>query len=254
MAAPIGLQLYTLREAAQNGYEAVVRRVAEIGYAGVEPAGFPGSTAEAAAKLYQELGLQVPSMHGKFPVGDAKNESIETALTLGTKRIIAGIGRGDKWDTLDKIKANCDMINEAAVNAAPHGITVGYHNHWWEFDTIVDGRPAYKYMIEQLDPSVFFQIDTYWVQVGGQSVVDVLKQLGSRAPVLHIKDGPADKPEADMVAVGSGVMDWDSIMAASADTAEWHIVELDRCASDMFTAVEESHKFLTGKGFSRGKN
>lgn len=253
MAAPIALQLYTLREAAKSGYEAVVRRVAEIGYVGVEPAGFPGSSVEAAAKLYAELGLQVPSIHAKFPAGADKNEPIETALTLGSKRIISGIGRGDKWDTLDKIKANCDLINEAASNTAGHGIAVGYHNHWWEFDTVVDGRPVFDHMLERLDPSVFFQIDTYWVTVGGRDVVSVLKQLGSRAPVLHIKDGPANNPDADMVAVGSGAMDWPSIMAASAATAQWHIVELDRCATDMFTAVEDSYKYLVGKGLSRGK-
>jgi sugar phosphate isomerase/epimerase len=255
MAKPIALQLYTLREAAaKDGYEAVVRRVAEIGYAGVEPAGFPGSSLEAAAKLYKDLGLQVPSIHGKFPVGDDKNQSIETAQALGTKRIIAGIGRGDQWDTLDKIKAHCERINEAAANAAPHGISVGYHNHWWEFDTNVDGKPVYEHMLELLDPSVFFQIDTYWVTVGGKNVVDVIKQIGSRAPLLHIKDGPADKPESDMVAVGSGVMDWQAVMDASDSTAEWHIVELDRCATDMYTAVADSFKYLTGKGYSRGKN
>ncbi|HLV34243.1 MAG TPA: sugar phosphate isomerase/epimerase [Spirillospora sp.] len=255
MAAPIGLQLYTLREAAaKDGYETVVRRVAEIGYVGVEPAGFPGSSVEAAAKLFKELGLEVPSIHARFPVGDAKNEAIETAQALGSKRIIAGIGRGDQWDTLDKIKANCDLINEAAANTAPHGIVVGYHNHWWEFDTVVNGRPAFEYMLEQLDPSVFFQIDTYWVQVGGHNVVDVLKQVGARAPLLHIKDGPADSPDADMVAVGSGAMDWNAIMAASASTAEWHIVELDRCATDMYAAVADSYKYLVGKGWSRGKN
>jgi sugar phosphate isomerase/epimerase len=254
MAAPIALQLYTLREAAKDGYEVVVRRVAEIGYVGVEPAGFPGSSVTAAAKLYQELGLQVPSIHAKFPAGADKNEALDTAQALGAKRIISGIGRGDKWDTLDKIKANCDLINEAAANAAERGMTVGYHNHWWEFDTVVNGRPAYEYMLEMLTPNVFFQIDTYWVKVGGHDVVSVLKQVGSRAPLLHIKDGPANSPEADMVAVGSGVMDWPAIMAASASTAEWHIVELDRCATDMFTAVADSYKYLVGKGLSRGKN
>jgi sugar phosphate isomerase/epimerase len=255
MAAPIALQLYTLREAAaKDGYETVVRRVAEIGYAGVEPAGFPGSSLEAAARLYKELGLQVPSIHAKFPAGADKNEGIETAQALGTKRIISGIGRGDKWDTLDKIKANCDLINEAAANTAPHGISVGYHNHWWEFDTNVDGRPVYEHMMDLLDPSVFFQIDTYWVAVGGRNVIDVLKQVGSRTPSLHIKDGPIHGPDDNMVAVGSGMMDWSAVMEASAGTAEWHVVELDRCATDMYTAVADSYKYLTGKGFSRGKN
>jgi sugar phosphate isomerase/epimerase len=250
MAVPIGLQLYTLREAAKDGYEAVVRKVAEIGYAGVEPAGYPGTTAEAAGKLYKELGLKVPSIPARFPVGDVKNEVIETAQAVDTKRVIAGIGRGDKWDTLDKIKENCDLINEAAANVAAHGLSVGYHNHWWEFDTFVDGRPAYQHMAELLDPSVFFQIDTYWVKVGGKDTVSVIKELGNRVPLLHVKDGPADAPESDMVAVGSGVMDWKSIFGAR--TVDWHIVELDRCATDMVTAVADSYRYLTGEGYSSG--
>jgi sugar phosphate isomerase/epimerase len=250
MAAPIALQLYTLREAAKDDYEGVVRKVAEIGYAGVEPAGYPGTTAEAAGKLFKSLGLQVPSIHARFPVGDMKNEVIETAAAVDTKRVIAGIGRGENWDTMDKIKANCDMINEAAANVASHGLTVGYHNHWWEFDTVVAGRPVYQHMADLLDPAVFFQIDTYWVQVGGHNVVDVIHELGDRVPVLHVKDGPADKPESDMVAVGSGVMDWQAIL--NARPVEWHIVELDRCATDMFAAVAGSYQFLTEKGFARG--
>ena len=52
MPAPIALQLYTLREAAAADYEGTVRKVADIGYAGVEPAGFPGTTVEAGKKLF----------------------------------------------------------------------------------------------------------------------------------------------------------------------------------------------------------
>lgn len=251
MAAPIALQLYTLREAAATDFEGVVRRVAEIGYAGVEPAGFPGSNPEAAGKLFKELGLQVPSMHGKFPVGDDKNEVFDTMNAIGTKRVISGRGPSE-WDTMDKVKANCAMINEAAANAAEHGFTVGYHNHWWEFAT-VDGQLVYDIMQAELDPSVFFQVDTYWVKVGGSDVVSVLKKLGSRAPVLHIKDGPADDSKSDMTAVGAGVLNWHEIIPAVADTTEWLIVELDRCATDMFAAVEDSLKYLTSEGLASGK-
>jgi sugar phosphate isomerase/epimerase len=105
-------------------------------------------------------------------------------------------------------------------------------------------------MADLLDPSVFFQIDTYWVQVGGVNVVDVLKQLKARTPVIHVKDGPADDFDADMMAVGEGVMDWNTILANT--SAEWYIVELDRCATNMMTAVKDSYAYLVGEGFARG--
>ena len=79
MPAPIALQLFTLREAAAEDYEGTVRKVADIGYAGVEPAGFPGTTPEAAARLFADLGLEVCSAHLPMPVGEKQQESLETA-------------------------------------------------------------------------------------------------------------------------------------------------------------------------------
>ena len=69
-------------------------------------------------------------------------------------------------------------------------------------------------MAEYLDPTVCFEIDTYWTQVGGHDPVAVVKELGARVPLLHIKDGPADNKDSDMVAVGEGVMDVAGILDA----------------------------------------
>jgi hypothetical protein len=55
-----------------------------------------------------------------------------------------------------------------------------------------------------------------------------------------------------MVAVGSGTLDIAAILA-SAPTAKWHIVELDRCATDMFAALADSRRYLVDSGLSRGR-
>jgi sugar phosphate isomerase/epimerase len=78
----------------------------------------------------------------------------------------------------------------------------------------------------------------------------VIKELGARVPLLHIKDGPADSREANMVAVGEGVMDVAGIVAAG-KSAEWLIVELDRCATDMLEAVRKSYPNL--EAIARGQ-
>jgi len=69
--------------------------------------------------------------------------------------------------------------------------------------------------------------------------------------LLHIKDGPCVKNQP-MTAVGAGKVDIAGVAQASAKTAEWMIVELDSCATDMLTAVKESHDYLVTKGFARG--
>ena len=130
-------------------------------------------------------------------------------------------------------------------------MSLGYHNHWWEYKQL-NGTATLDLMLAELDDSVFLQIDTYWAQVGGLDAVEVVKQVGARAPLLHLKDGPLDT-DGNMTAVGGGKMNVPAIVQASADTVDWHIVELDRCATDMLQAVEDSYKYLTSNGLARGK-
>ncbi|MFP6646982.1 MAG: sugar phosphate isomerase/epimerase [Candidatus Latescibacterota bacterium] len=249
MPAPIALQLYTLREAAATDYEGMVRKVADIGYVGVEPAGFPGTTVEAGKRLFDELGLEVCSAHLPLPVGDKQQESLDTAAALGIERVVAGLGPDD-FSTRDQIKASCGKFDEASANCVERGFTFGIHNHWWEFIE-VDGELVYKQMLEHLAPEVFFQVDAYWVQTAGPDPASVIAELGSRAPLIHMKDGPCTRKD-DMQALGEGVTDFQSIIDAGGDDVDWWIVELDRCATDMVEAVEKSYAFLT-EGYARGR-
>lgn len=87
-------------------------------------------------------------------------------------------------------------------------------------------------------------------RLAGHDPAAVVQRLGGRVPLLHIKDGPATV-EDFMVAVGQGVLDFHAIVAA-ASGAEWLIVELDRCATDMLVAVEQSHRYLVQEGLGHG--
>jgi sugar phosphate isomerase/epimerase len=251
MAAPIGLQLYSVRKVIEKeGYANVVKKVAAAGYAGVEPAGFPTSNVQDAAKLFKDLGLAVPSAHVGIPIGEKKNETFDVMKTLGSKRAISGFGPKE-FATLDLTKAACDKFNEAAANCKAAGLQFGIHNHWWEYQP-VEGQMVYKVMLEKLSPDIFFEIDTYWVKTGGCDPVAVVKEMGKRAPLLHIKDGPA-KQGVPQTAVGDGVLDFPAIVKAAGNNLEWLVVELDDCATDMIEAVQKSVTYLKSKGLGRGK-
>ncbi|MEW6359111.1 MAG: sugar phosphate isomerase/epimerase [Planctomycetota bacterium] len=250
MPAPIALQLYTVREAMAQNAEAVIRKVADIGYKGVETAGFPGTSPQAAANLFKELGLDVCSAHSPMPVGEKKQEVLDTMKTLRCKRLISGFGP-DQYKTLDGTKQACDKFNEAAAAAKENGLSFGIHNHWWEFLT-VEGKLVYKVMLENLSPDAFFEVDTYWVQTGGCDPAAVVKEMGARAPLLHIKDGPCEQ-KVPMTAVGEGKVNFPAIVQAAGKNTKWMIVELDRCATDMMEAVVKSYAYLTGNGLAKGK-
>jgi sugar phosphate isomerase/epimerase len=159
MTVPIALQLYTVREALQKDYEGVVRKVAAMGYIGVETAGFPGTTPQAAGRLFKELGLVVPSIH-KFPVPrpEHKAEILDILGALDSKVVVSGGGKDD-FSSVESIRRISDQLNEANALFASHGIRVGVHNHWWEYLKVGE-RYAVDILLDTLTPEVFFQIDT----------------------------------------------------------------------------------------------
>jgi sugar phosphate isomerase/epimerase len=239
-----------VRGALAEDFDGVVREVAAIGYAGVEPYSFPGTTPEAAGRLFRELGLAVPSCHSPLPLGEKQQEVLETMAAIGCGRIVSGLGR-EQFATVALIRQSCERFNEAQRVAAAHGLSFGIHNHWWEFQAVA-GRPVYEYMLEWLEPDVSFELDIYWIQTAGADAAGIVKRFGRRAPLLHVKDGPAVQ-DAPMTAVGQGTLDIPGIVAAGRGATEWLIVELDHCATDMMTAVAESYGYLVNEGLGHGK-
>ena len=193
MAAPIALQLYTVRDALARNFKSVVTRIAEIGYVGVETAGFPGIGVDEASDLFADLGLDVCSMHTQLPLGKQKNQVIELAHELEATRIVSSTPR-DAFASADALKALCDRWNQAAEIAAENGLELGLHNHWWEFQE-VDGRPGFEQLVDALDESIFFQVDTYWVNTGGGDSVQVVEDVG-RASAAFAHQGRPMRPRA----------------------------------------------------------
>src|SRR5947209_10100612 len=59
----VALELYTVRDETSRDFAGTLRRVAEIGYAGVEFAGYGGLSAQEMAALLAETGLLVAGTH-----------------------------------------------------------------------------------------------------------------------------------------------------------------------------------------------
>jgi len=235
----IGLQLYTVREALKVDYEGTIRKVAAIGYEGVETAGeYNGSPAVAKA-LFDELGLRVSSAHGGLD--KTPEQILEIIGALGTDTYVVAYAGADNFASVESLQSFCNQLNTLDSALRAQGAKLAYHNHDHELNPLPDGTLPFVRMIDFLNPSVLFEVDTYWVQVGGANVLSVLKSFGERAPILHIKDGPGIKGQAP-TAVGDGVMDFPPILAAH--DAEWLIVELDFCDTDMMEAVEKSYNTL----------
>jgi sugar phosphate isomerase/epimerase len=245
---PIALQLYTVRESAAADFPAVLKRVAAIGYRGVEFAGLHGLAPAEVKRIIDDLGLEVPSAHMALPTKENAQQLIDECRTLEAPKLVTG--PGGPIDTLDHILACAEKLNAAVDALAGTGIAFGLHNHWAEFEE-VEGRLPEDVLLESV-PGLFAQIDVYWLTVGGPDPVATVARLKNRTPLLHLKDGPVE-PKEPHTAVGQGKLDIPAIVkAADPNVLEWLIVELDSCATDMWEAVEQSYAYLVGNGLAVG--
>lgn len=252
-SVPLSVQLYTLRAESAEDFPAVIERLGKIGFVGVEPAGFHDLSPREFRRLVEAAGMRVSSAHIPLPVGESADRLLDAQEEAGAHDLVVAFLPPDRFVDRDQVYAAADEMNRAYEKVKARGMRLGYHNHNWEFSTKIDGHSAHSVFFERLDPGIFAEVDVYWVQVGGEDPSRVVTDLGERARFLHMKDGPADGPKSSMLAAGQGVVDLASI-AAAATQAAWHVVELDRCDTDMWEAVEESYRFLIAEGISEGRS
>jgi len=240
------LQLYTLREQLPTDRKGLLAQVAAFGYGAVELFNVLNDP-EGLREDMTAAGLSACSVHA-VPAGEQADAIVAAARTLGADTIIVPFLPPDRFADADSVSGVARELNEIAARIAGQGMRLGYHNHDHELSSVIGGRPALEVLADQLDDSVLLEVDTYWAAVGGQDVPALLGRLGERVRYLHVKDGPVTKDDP-MTAVGGGRMPVAEILAASSP-GSWHIVELDRCATDMLTAVGDSLAWLAAHGLA----
>lgn len=226
---PIALQLYTVRDAAEKDYLGTLRQVAQIGYTDVELAGTYGLSPRELKKVLDDVGLKVISNHAPIDLLEQDLAGvIEANQTLGNRHIIVPYLPEPRRKTLDDWRQVAEAFNRFGRELRKAGIYFGYHNHAFEFERF-DGKAALDWLYEWTDPEyVKAEIDTYWVQYGGEDPAAYLRKYAARIAFVHIKDMEPG-PERMFAEIGEGILDWPAIFAAAeAGTARGYIVEQDR--------------------------
>ncbi len=252
--APIGVQLYSLREQIKTDLRGVIGRLAEIGYLGVEPFGLDAGNVWQQAQLFQSYGLGVPGVHSKLPLGNDQAEVLDVMSAVGCQTLVCPWLPPEEFQSESGVRRLCDQLNEALAICQSRGLSLAYHNHWFEFQIVPGtGRLGHDLMREWLDPAIVFEVDTYWVKTAGQDPAAVVGARGGRPPPRPPTGGPRPHNNPPQGAGGRRHLDFPAIVGASGGNAAWVIVELDRCASDMLEAMARSFAYLTGEGLGRGR-
>lgn len=223
---PIALQLYSLRDLAQQDFVRTLELTAELGYEGVEFAGYGGLSSSEMKDHLDRLNLRAVSTHVSLErLRNHLDEEIAYNRVLGNSTLVCpapprGFERTrENWTALGK------ELTELGKKAADQGFRLGYHNHSFEFEQH-EGVYALDLLWEASDPRFLFaQLDLGWVLHGGEDPSGYLRKLAGRTPLVHIKDFDRDKKQTD---VGCGELDLANVLQAAAEAGvEWLILETE---------------------------
>lgn len=241
--------MYTLRDMAARDMIGTLRRVKEIGYEGIELAGYGDASPDALNDAIQELGLKVVGAHVGFgALQEDLGGVVAEQARMGNTHLVCPSIPGPRR-TAEGYREFARELESIANEASGAGVTLCYHNHDFELRDVFDGQMGLDILYASSDPKlVQAEIDTFWIQKGGSNPADYIRQYAGRAPLIHVKDMTRDDRQT-FAEVGTGSLDWPAIFeAAEAGGARAYIVEQDVCPGDPLNSARISLENLRKMG------
>jgi len=240
-----GVQLYSVRDDMKNDPSGTLKKVSDIGYKYVEHANyvdrkFYGYTPSDFKKLLDDLGLKMKSGHtvmGRDAWDEGKNDftdkwkyTVDDAATVGQQYVISPWLDESYRKDIDGLKRFLGVFNKSGELCQKSGMKFGYHNHDFEFNTVVDGMRLYDIILKETDPSlVIQQMDMGNMYGAGGRALDLIHQYPGRFKSLHVKDEiKSDKKDSmegyESTILGTGVIPVKEILDAGKKTGVVHFI------------------------------
>ncbi|MBR5150450.1 MAG: sugar phosphate isomerase/epimerase [Bacteroidaceae bacterium] len=257
----ISIQLYSIRDTiarSGNNLDPIFKGLAEMGYTGIEAAGYGGGkfygyAPEDFKATAEKYGIKVISSHcnRNLTAEEIESGDFSEGLKWWAQAIADHKAAGMKYivnpwlnrpATLKELKVTCDYFNEIGKLCNAAGLKYGYHNHSHEMVN-VENRVMLEYMIENTDPElVFYELDLYWTVMGKKSPVEFFEKYPGRFALLHVKDHRE---------VGqSGMVGFDAIFKNVATAGVQDIiVEIEGCKGTTMDGAKVSIDYLLDAAF-----
>lgn len=234
----IGLQLYTVRDQTQQNFKKTVQRVAEMGYDAVEFAGYGDIPSKEMAALLADTGLRAAGTHvGLNALESDLDHELNYCLDIGCPYLIIPY-LAQEWHTAEGFRKLADRLNVWGRRCQDRGITLGYHNHAFEFEQD-NGQYLLDILVATTDPQlVKLELDTYWAAYAGVDPITYLPTIAGRAKLVHLKDMTTDRHFTE---VGDGTLDIKGYcQTARAAGVRFYVVENDQPAIPSLESARRS--------------
>jgi sugar phosphate isomerase/epimerase len=236
---PVGVQLYSVRSECAKDLPGTVAKVAEMGYDGVEFAGYYDYSAKDLRKILDDNGLKCCGTHTQMTTLEPENleATIEFNQILGNKYLICPWLQPSDGDPKQAWLGYAKRFNAIAERVEKEGMVVGYHCHAHDFHALDSGEVPWDILFGNTGKSVVMQIDTCNCMDGGGDPVAYLKKYPGRSQTIHLKEWSATDKTAIL---GEGDVKWDEVFALcqTIGNTEWYIIEEEKDAYPPLEAVD----------------
>ena len=248
---PIGIQMFTLRDETAVDFAGTLKAVAEIGYCGVELAGAGGLTAKELRTLADDLGLVVTAAHeGIERLETDLNGVVDFHKEVGSRFVVVPWMPEERRTDAEGWAASGRLMSEIGAKLQSQNLQLCYHNHSFEFQ-LFGADYGFDLLYSNSDPNALqAELDTYWVEHGGENPIEYIQKYEGRVPLVHLKD-MAKTEDRTFAEVGEGILDIQGIFAAAEKAgSQWMIVEQDTCQRPPLESVKISLDNLKKMGLA----
>jgi sugar phosphate isomerase/epimerase len=200
---PLGLADITVRKEIVADYAGTLKKVAAMGYShfGFRLSDYLPDSSEPAAA---DKAKMVREIEQAAAIG-------ATIIALTAAPVfIAGDHLGTS--TRADFDAWLPTLVELDNKCSKAGLTLAYHNHWWDH-RMLNGETPWEIVAKRTN--VAFELDCAWAWIGGIAPLELARNYSDRIVSMHFKDVDPTRGRnlfEQLVAPGEGQLDYAALL------------------------------------------
>ena len=219
----ISVQLYTTRKF--QPYPTILNFIKESGVSNLELFALESMNIDEFKNMMESNSITSHSTHVGFEALQDTKNIVERAKELNIKHIVVPAPpakkNGDFRNTFEMNEEEWTAfgkdLSSYVSQFEDEGLTLGYHNHSYEFISLPSGKFPIECMMDQ-NENLKFEIDLGWATAGGVDPLPWIEKYSNKIIACHLKDFfSKDKDMLDhdnQSAVGDGFIDWNTLILA----------------------------------------
>ena len=222
----ISFQLYTARK--YTPYRNVLEFISSTGIKNIELFALSDFDDKEIKDLLEEFNLTSLSAHISFESLEEIDLIINKLKYLNIKHAIIPAPKaipGKEFADFFKISEE-EWVNFAREISNKiqifndNGLTLGYHNHSYEFNALSNGKFPIEYILD-VNENLKFEIDLGWTTAGGANPIEWISKYQNQIIACHLKDfySPSNMLDHNnQTSIGEGFINWEKLLSAISQT------------------------------------